>query len=240
MGCHVKNPKDPFEVQCLFNEFTEDFSLYFHYSSGQQDLIAHCPYEKSYECFFMKEGFVTAQDNDGVLKITVPDTFSKQAGQFICQKEGHLLEVSCQFPPSENFSFIKSVTSEVGLRTAGNENFTFGNSPLSEVGLSTSGDDVNQAVIIGAAVGAVALIIFVLVISILLFKKYKSQKGRECPENNTTEEDKPMADQGQITIESENVDVCSGPLPEIKRSSKRVRLDSEGSGTPLIDGTKQC
>lgn len=76
--------------------------LIVHFSTltSSTDLIAHCPYEESYECFFIREGFVTAHDNDGVLKITVPDTFSKQAGQFICQKEGQLLEVSCQFPPS--------------------------------------------------------------------------------------------------------------------------------------------
>ncbi|XP_025103360.1 uncharacterized protein LOC112569688 isoform X3 [Pomacea canaliculata] len=135
MGCHIKNPKNPYEVQCLSLQNNEDFYLYFHSLSGQQELIADCVYKERHECFFTKEGFNMTIDDGHVPTIVVSDTIWKQTGRFLCQKGGQLLNDPCPFPPPSS-----STTSEGVLNTARDENFSLNNSSKSEINSSTPGE----------------------------------------------------------------------------------------------------
>ncbi|XP_025102515.1 uncharacterized protein LOC112569072 isoform X2 [Pomacea canaliculata] len=170
MGCLMKKPNDPFEVQCLFPEHTEEFSLYFHSSGGQQELIADCVYKEKHDCYFTESGFNMTHDDDNVLTIAVADTIWKQTGRFLCQKGGQLLNVSCQFP-SEHFISGNSTTSEDGLITR--ENFTLNNSLISQASKSMAD---NNPGVIGTYIGVAVSIMLILVITVLLLKKYNSKK----------------------------------------------------------------
>ncbi|XP_025103356.1 uncharacterized protein LOC112569684 [Pomacea canaliculata] len=225
MGCVIKNPKNPYEFQCLFLKNNEDFSLYFHSLSGQQELIADCVYKERHECFFTKEGFNMTIDDGHVPTIVVSDTIWIQTGRFLCQKGGQLLNDPCPFPPPSS-----STTSEGVLNTARDENFSLNNSSKSEINSSTPGEDNNAIAIIGAAIGAAVLIliILILVISILLLKKYKFKKSPRCPGKCNTDEKRRKRFPRQTSGGSRNSD--AGYTDVLERLEYQNTISSSSSG----------
>ncbi|XP_025103359.1 uncharacterized protein LOC112569688 isoform X2 [Pomacea canaliculata] len=230
MGCHIKNPKNPYEVQCLSLQNNEDFYLYFHSLSGQQELIADCVYKERHECFFTKEGFNMTIDDGHVPTIVVSDTIWKQTGRFLCQKGGQLLNDPCPFPPPSS-----STTSEGVLNTARDENFSLNNSSKSEINSSTPGEDINAIAIIGAAIGAAVLIIMILVISILLLKKYKFKKRPKCPEKCNPDEKKTKRLQRQTSADSRKSEAGYTDILDGLEYQNTVSSSSSGqSHKPLL------
>ncbi|PVD27220.1 hypothetical protein C0Q70_12375 [Pomacea canaliculata] len=162
MSCQLKNTKSPFEIQCSFPDVGDgkgDFSVYFNPFNGPaaQLMVSCTRIERRYAC--TSDEVVVTQENLNTATITVTETFAKKKGTFSCQRGDLPVTKQCQFPFS-------------GVSTLKPEQFE-------------EGDD-STAVVIGLAVGVAALLILIVVIGLLLYRKYKFKKCCESTKNLKT------------------------------------------------------
>ncbi|XP_025103355.1 uncharacterized protein LOC112569683 [Pomacea canaliculata] len=180
IGCTIRNQKDPYQIQCAFStdpEDKRDFSVYFYYPDGRQELMVRCTHNEGYDCAVAHEGLTITED----LIISVSETFSEQNGSFVCRNGGLPLD---DFPCFYSGNSVKPQVS-YGIEENGSNTLD----KPEDCGTK------DLAVTIGAVLGVVVLIQF-LVIGFLLFKqytlkkrvnKYKSRKETESfivPEQN--------------------------------------------------------
>ncbi|XP_025102296.1 uncharacterized protein LOC112568936 [Pomacea canaliculata] len=99
MSCQLISTSKGYNIVCEFLRMAS-FSVYFHPQNGSQTQVVNCLLFNETECF-NGVGFVYEKTVSSAAYISIPDTFERTPGKFVCQTEDSSAgnTTSCVWPP---------------------------------------------------------------------------------------------------------------------------------------------